>query len=472
MEPLKEIPEVNKSSGVTADFFQEMPEYLRQVAEQVGAIAKFKILTQSVNLVSDPALVREVLVTRAKEFPKADRDVSILSRFIGDGLVTTQGEIHKRQRKMSQPAFHAGRIGNYAETMADYSQKMMTTWQNGEIRDLSEEMMALTMFVVSKTLFDTDMEQLRDDTQEIGEAIDQVQALSDEAFDKPFLWPLWIPTRMNRKTWRVRRVLDRTVMEMVKARRAEAIDGQVPDRGDLLSMLMLAEDENGEKLTDVELRDQLLTLFVAGHETTSNALTWTWYLLSQHPDIEARMHAEIDTVLGGRAPSLSVLKQLPYVEMVLKESMRMLPPVWSLNARAVTEDTHIGPYRVKKGEWIFVSPYAIQRNSRLYPEPLRFDPERFSPENEKEMDRYAYLPFGAGPRVCIGQSFAMMEAHLILAAIGQRYRFELMPDQKIDLNARITLSNKGGMHMRLVDRKQEASLAAIDNADLVLEPQL
>jgi cytochrome P450 len=209
-------------------------------------------------------------------------------------------------------------------------------------------------------------------------------------------------------------------------------------------------------MSDQQVRDELVTLFAAGHETTSNALTWTWYLLSQHPDVEARLHAELDTVLAGREPALADLPDLPYTLQVIKESMRLYPPAWVLNSRVAAEETQVGPYVIPQGDRLFISPYVMHRLSRYWDKPEQFDPGRFAPEREKDLSRYVYMPFGGGPRVCIGNSFALMEAHLIVAALAQRFRFELMPEQRIELNPQVTLSNKTGMRMRVVERGDSA----------------
>jgi cytochrome P450 len=218
-------------------------------------------------------------------------------------------------------------------------------------------------------------------------------------------------------------------------------------------MLLLARDDERQSMSDNQVRDELVTLFAAGHETTSNALAWSWYLISQHPVVEAKLHQEIDAVLNGRLPTLEDLPDLPYTEMVLKEAMRLYPPAWTLNTRQAVEDTIVSDYLVPKDRLIFVAPYVMHRRPEFFPEPERFDPQRFTPENEKALPRYAYIPFGAGPRVCIGNAFAMMEAHLILATIAQRFRLELDPEQEVEINPLITLSPKYGLKMRVVKRE-------------------
>jgi cytochrome P450 len=297
----------------------------------------------------------------------------------------------------------------------------------------------------------------------VGEAIEDIQEISNKEYKTIFSWPEWVPTKNNRLRKQGRAVMYGTIDDIIVERRAAAVNGQVADTGDLLSMLLLARDEDGRFMPDNQVRDELVTLFAAGHETTSNALTWTWYLLSQHPEIEAKLHQEIDEVLNGRLPTLSDLPNLPYAEMILKESMRLYPPAWTLSTRQATEDTTIGRYPFPKDRLVFVAPYVVHRRPEFFPDPERFDPERFTPENEKKLPRYAYMPFGAGPRVCIGNSFAMMEAQLILATIAQRCRLELDPEQVVEINPLITLSPKHGLKMKLVEREtavREESLKA------------
>jgi cytochrome P450 len=235
-------------------------------------------------------------------------------------------------------------------------------------------------------------------------------------------------------------IIDRLITE----RRAL---GDAADSGDLLSMLLLSRDDSGDRLSDAEVRDQAVTLFVAGHETTSNALTWTWYLLSQHPAEEARLHAELDAVLGDRPPALADLPHLPYTLQVIKEALRLYPPAWVVNVRRAAAGTTLGPYAVSQGDALWLSPFVMHRRPALFPDPERFDPDRWTPERERALPKFAYMPFGGGPRVCIGNGFALMEAHLIVAAVAQRYRLRLRPGHPIDLNAQITLSNHNGMPM-------------------------
>ncbi len=468
MTKLKTIPKMAKNFQQKAgvNFGDNSPEFLLAVANEYGEIAQFNFGPFKFVLISNPEMVREVLITQAKNFPKGNRDVRLLSRVLGKGLVTTNGDEHKRQRRLSQPAFHHRRIASYADTISDYADVVGSDLVPGQTINMAEEMEALTMYIVSKTLFDVDMEEMVERSAEIGHSIDVLQTLADKNFDKLFNLPMWIPTPDNIKNRRARKVLDSTISAIMQERREAGENGVAKDTGDLLSMLMLATDEDGSFMSDVEIRDQLLTLFIAGHETTSNALLWTWYLLSQHPEVEEKLHAELDQVLNGRLPTMEDLKSLPYTEMVLKESMRVLPPVWSLNARVALEDTTVMGYPIPKGVQVFVSPYVLHHTPQNFPDPERFDPERFSPENIDQIHKYAWIPFGAGGRVCIGNSFAMMEAQLILATLAQRYRFELDPSESVRLQARITMTNKGGLKMKVVEREQPIQTIRLDNSTL------
>lgn len=455
--------------GSVLDLVNEGPEFLVRLAAEYGKITRFKLFNRSMHLISDPDLIREVLVTKSKFFRKSDRDVKLLSPTLGMGLVTTNGEQHKRQRKLTQPAFHARRISNYAETMTDYTQRLIADWRTDQQIDMSEQMMELTMFIVCKTLFDTDWDSMETMAKRVGTAIETLQSVTDENLSMPFLLPEWLPTRNNRRMKASSNVLTETINHIVAERRAKSTDGSIEDTGDLLSMLLLSEYDDGTVMDDKEIRDQLVTLFSAGHETTSNALSWTWYLLSQHPEALAKLHHELDTVLTGRTPTMADLADLPYTEMVVKESMRIYPPAWLLNVRQANEEVTIGDYTLPKDATIMVSPYVMHHHPTYFPEPMRFEPERFLPEYEEMMPKFAYFPFGGGPRICIGNAFAMMEAQLIVATMAQKFRFELEPGQQVQPNAQITMSPLNGLKMRIVER--EVTLAQdsdMPNHDLLV----
>lgn len=426
--------------------------FLMKLVREYGDIVRFSALGTRFVLIAEPEAVHEVLVRQVANFPKDEFDVGVLSKYIGRGLVTTNGETHRQQRRLTQPAFHARRIQSYAETMVDYTLQTLEAWTPGTVRDVNRDMVDLTMFIVSKTIFDTDRDAMATEAHAIGDAIHQLQGLADQEYDDIIPMPEWLPLPRHARYRRARSVVDATVERILAERRAGADSEGVTDRGDLLSMLLLSQDEEGHGMSDAEVRDQLVTLFIAGHETTSNALSWTWYLLSQNPHVEAKLHAELDRVLAGRTPTLADLRELPYTSMVLKESMRIYPPAWTLNLRKTKEATTLGDYRVEPGDVIMVSPYAIHHNPRLYPEPHKFDPERFAPEQEAQRHRYAYIPFGGGPRVCIGNSFATMEAELIIATIAQRYQMQFVGTAPVERQAQITMSPKGGLPMRIHPR--------------------
>ncbi len=446
--------------GMAFDFLRDPTATFGRIAQQYDDIMRQKFMGGYAYHIKNPDLVRQVLVTNARKFRKADMEVDLMGKFLGQGLVTNNNwDNHKRQRKLAQPAFHMQRIAGYADTIASYTDDMLNEWQSGEVHDISEAMQLLTMYIVSKTLFDLDRDGLGDDVEKIGEAMDTFQRYTDDFFGLPVTIPMWVPTRKNREFTAAKTFMDDTLGSMIERRRSENVD-----KGDLLSMLLMSQDEDGSGMSNRQLLDEVITLFAAGHETTSNALTWTWYLLSQHPDVMQRVQAEVDEVLQGRTPTLADLRDMPYSLMVIKESMRVYPPVYALNGRIANEDVQIGDYLIPEGSYVLVSPWELHHDPRLFADPERFDPERFNAENEPTIPKYAYIPFGGGPRVCIGNSFAMMEAQLILTTMAQRFDFALMPDQVIELQPQITLSSKHGLRMRITERDAVEEAISAENA--------
>ncbi len=364
---------------------------------------------------------------------------------IGEGLLTSEGEFHLRQRRLAQPAFHRQRIANYATTMTDYAQRTGERWQDGATLDISQEMMRLTLAIVGKTLFDADVEK---EAEEIGEALTTSMELFDR-FTLPFNALLEkIPFSPSVKRFEQAKArLDATIYRLIAEHRANG------DSGDLLSMLILAQDTEGDggRMSDLQLRDEAMTIFLAGHETTANALTWTWYLLSQHPEVEKKMQAEIDTVLAGRAANAEDWPKLRYTEMVLAEAMRMYPPAWIMGRRAL-HDYQIGEYFVPANSIILASPYIMHHDPRYYPDPDRFDPQRWTAEARESRPKFAYFPFGAGPRICIGEQFAWMEGVLLLATLAQKWQLRLVPGHPVEMQPLVTLRTKHGMRMTLHKR--------------------
>jgi cytochrome P450 len=417
--------------------------FLTQLARQYGDATHLRVGRMHLFFFNHPELVREVLVTRNSSFRKG-LALQRLKIVFGEGLLTSEGELHKRQRRLAQPAFHRQRIHHCGEEMVEKALLARDRWTDGEELDVAQEMMRLTLAVVAKTLFDADVD---DEADEIGDALTELMQmfplllhpLAELIVRIPFLPQV---RRFRRALAR----LDRTIYAIIEERRRSGAD-----RGDLLSMLLLATDVEGDGggMSDLQLRDETMTIFLAGYETTANALAWTWYLLARNPHIERELHRELDEVLGGRTPTPADYPRLPYTQMVLAESMRIFPPAWAIGRFAI-EDLEIGPWKVPKGALVLVSQWVGHHDERFWPEPERFDPLRFTAEATAARPKMAYFPFGAGGRVCIGESFAWMEGVLLLATIAQQWRFERGPD--VDPVAFITLRPKSPMKMRVVGR--------------------
>lgn len=392
--------------------------------------------------VANAEVAHEVLVKKASSFykdPGYRDEQGGIAMVLGRGLITSDGAHWKQHRKLVAPAFHAQRVHAYADTMVDFTQKLLQTWEDGSQRDISHDMMVLTLRIVAKTLFSTEVES---DIDLINQTVEQTQTIAVEQ-----LFPSWLPTPNRIKTRQVLNKLNRRIYEMIAQRR---MDGG--DNGDLMAMLLLSVDEEGNRLSDLDVRDEAVTLILAGHETTSNTLSWTFKLLAEYPEVEARLHTELDHVLAGRLPTLTDLRQLTYTNMVLKEAMRLYPAAWVIGRQAV-EDVDILGEIIPKGSILNVYPYFIQRNEKHWDNPAHFDPERFSAENEANINKWAYIPFSTGPRVCVGNSFAMMEAQLLLATIASRYQLSLPVGHTVEVNPMITLNPKGGLPMILKQRQ-------------------
>jgi cytochrome P450 len=411
---------------------------------QYGDLVEYQFGPFPFYIINHPDLVAEVLVRDADSYQKTTSIKQVMKPAVGQGLFTNEGDSWKRQRKLAQPAFHTRRIANYADVMVRFAQQTMADWKDGEALNMEHEMSGLTMRIISKTMFDSD---LTGDDAQIEQAVKVTLGTVDKRLNLLVPYPEWLPTRSNREFKQSIRMLDTIIQGYIDQRRQSEAAGNLEDRADLLSMLMAAQDEEtGSGMSDQQLRDESVTVFGAGHETTSVALTWTWYLLSQYPEVEQKLHEELDRVLAGRIPTFADLPNLPYTEMIIKESMRLFPPAWT-TTREAARDTTLGGFPIKKGRILMVNIYGIHHDARFFDDPWTFNPERFSPENEKNIQKYAYFPFGAGPRVCIGNAFAMMEGRLILATMGQRYQFDLPSDQKVEPMRMFTLKPKFGMQM-------------------------
>jgi cytochrome P450 len=417
--------------------------FLTRVTREHGDAASFRIARARLFFFAHPDLVREVLVTRHASFMKglALQRTKIV---LGEGLLTSEGELHKRQRRLAQPAFHRERIQRYGEEMVEKGVAARQRWRDGEELDVAYEMSRLTLAVVAKTLFDADVE---DEADEIGAALTELMLMFPVLLHP--LAPLILRIPFFPQVRRFRKAmarLDRTIYSMIEERRRANAD-----RGDLLSMLLLATDVEGDGggMSDLQLRDETMTIFLAGHETTANALAWTLYALARNPEVERELHRELDEVLAGRIPTPADYPRLPYTEMVLAESMRLFPPAWGIG-RYTTSDVKIGDWDVPEKALVVVSQWVTHRDPRFWPDPERFEPLRFTAEAKAARPKMAYFPFGAGPRICIGEGFAWMEGVLLLATIAQQWRFERGPD--VAPVALITLRPKEKMMMRVSRR--------------------
>jgi cytochrome P450 len=409
------------------------------VARNYGDIALVRMAGERLFLLNHPRLVKDVLVTHQRNFRKG-RGLERAKRLLGEGLLTSEGAVHLRQRRLMQPAFHKDRIASYATVMTDYADRVQRRWSDGATIDAAQEMMRLTLGVVGKTLFDADVEA---QAQNVGRAL----AATLDSFWITML-PFYdlleqLPLPVFRRGREARAQLDAIIYGMIAERRKAP-----SDRGDLLSMLLMAQDEenHGERMTDLQVRDEAMTIFLAGHETTANALSWTWYLLSGAPDVEARLHQEVDGALGGRTPTLADLPNLPYAEKVITEAMRLYPPAWIIGRRAI-EDYPVDGYVVPARSVVVVSPYILHRDARFFPDPDRFDPDRWTPEFKAALPPFAYFPFGGGARRCIGESFAWMELVLVASTIAQRWKLRLVPGHPVVPQPVVTLRMKHGLKM-------------------------
>jgi cytochrome P450 len=366
---------------------------------------------------------------------------------LGEGLITSEGSFHMRQRRIAAPAFHRQRIAAYADVIAERAALRRASWHNDQTIDIGAEMMALALEVVARTLFNTDVTS---DVLEINREVNVIMDLYNYLIALPAAEVyLYAPLPGLTRFRRARARLDAVVHRMIASHRSRAQSGDTSDEGDLLSMLMASRDEEGGgRMTDDQLRDEIITIFLAGYETVANALTWTWILLAQNPDAAQRFYDELNTVLAGRVPTLADLPQLRYTEMVFAESMRIYPPAWAMGRQSTTP-VELGPYRFPAGSYFFFSQYIMHRDPEYFPDPLRFDPERFTPEAKATRPRFTYFPFGGGGRQCIGESFAWMEGVLILATIAQQWRLSLLPNQRIDVQPKITLRPKYPVQMRV-----------------------
>jgi cytochrome P450 len=434
-------------------------EFLRRVREDQLSIlgedlfgqdiAYSRILFLHSFIINKPEYIEHVLLGNQRNYRKSDFLRRILGPLLGEGLLISEGDFWRRQRRIAAPAFHARRIAEFVTAMTDCTEARLHEWRSRSAPfDMANEMYELTLDIVARTMFSTDVSG---EIASLRRLTDVVVALRPSLLDL-LGFPQWLPRPQPKAYRRAIAEFEALVARLLAERRAVG-----RDRGDLLSMLLAARDpETGEGMSDKQLRDEILTILLAGHETVANALTWTWYLLAEHPEAEARLHEELDRVLAGQAPGFADLGALKWTGMVIDEAMRLYPPAHSIGRTAIGED-QIGGVPVPRGANLTISIYMTHRNPNLWPDPARFDPTRFAPEAIAARHRFAYLPFGGGPRVCIGNSLALAEAKTILATIAQRYRVRLAPGRSVEPIGLVTLRSKNGVWVTLEPRSASAT---------------
>jgi cytochrome P450 len=428
--------------GNIRQFRAGLLDFLLVTAREYGPLANFRIGPRRVFLASGPDLIEQVLVTDAKHYIK-HFGARAYKPVLGNGLVTSEGAFWRRQRKLIQPAFLKTRVQSYVPVMGELTNRMLDSWVPGRSVHIDYEFETLTSKIALKTLFDLDDPGER---ERFSDALKLAFDLMNERLRQIFKFPLWVPTPANLRLQRAVSELDRTVQKFIASGRSRK-----PLGDDLLSQLLLAQHEDGTPMSDRQLRDEAMTLYLAGHETTALTLAWSWYLLSQHRHVEEKLVTEWQHVLAGATPTTDHLPRLPYTAAVIAESMRLFPPVYVIGREATTDLT-LGGYRVKRGYTVLMSQWVNHRDPVYFPDPEEFCPERWENGLAKRVPKFAYYPFGGGQRICVGNTFALMEAAIILAAVGQRYRFTLDPEAVIDIKPQITLLPANGIPATLQRR--------------------
>jgi len=456
-----------RPAKLVREFLHDPIKTLQRISYQYGDISYFKLGRQHVYLINSPDYIEKVLVYDHRNFRKGKR-LQLAKALLGEGLVTSEGDLHNQQRRIIQPIFHPKQITTYGKIITDYATRLNQKWKDGDTLDMLREMMQLTLSIICKSVLNYDVES---EAEDVGKALTicrnyskRLQSPLGHVLDK-------IPILPNVKGARkAREELDDLVYGLVKERR-QAPEYGVTSYDDLLTRLLQAQDTTEPKptfgskstsitatpssgMSDTQVRDEVMTIFIAGHETTANALTWTFYLLSQNPDIEKKLLVELLTVIdGNRTPTVDDIPKLTFTEKVLRESMRLFPPVW-LIGRSVDNDYTLGEYTVPAGSTIMMSQYVMHHDPRYFNEPERFDPERWSSEAKSSLPRFSYFPFGGGIRGCIGEPFAWMEGILVLASIARQWKMSLVPGHRVELDPAITLRPKYGVKMKLERRNE------------------
>lgn len=434
--------------GNLREFRSDVLGLLDESARTFGDVVRFRLGPQVIHLLNHPEYVEYVLQKNARNFDKQTRSARFIRSVTGDSLLTTNGEFWQRQRRLIQPTFHHQNIDGFVESMTLATASMLEHWggqaAKEEPLDIASEMMRLTYTIVGRTLFRSDVGA---DAKTIEDAMRVILPHTFGRLGRIFNWPDWVPTPQNRRFREAIRAIDDVVYRIIDQHRQAQMAGQSDH--DLLSMLLRVRDpETGSGFSDQQLRNETITFLLAGHETTANALTWAFYLLSQHPEVEAQLAEEVSSVLGGRPPQLADLPRLNLTKRVLQEAMRLYPPIWIIERRVIGDDA-VGGYRLPAGSTVVVAPYTLHRHPTFWDVPNTFDPGRFTSGAPG-----AYIPFGAGPRFCIGNEFAMLEAQLITAMVAQSFRLRLVPGHRVEPLAGITLRARHGLRMTLHPRKK------------------
>jgi cytochrome P450 len=416
-------------------------ELLLHISHTFGDIGAFHFGPKLVPVLNSPELVRQVLVDQSAAFEKTATVRALATPVLGNSVFLSEGEEHRHQRRLLAPLFQHSRILQYAEIMADCAERLQETWQDGTTINLADEMTRLTLWIISKVLFDADVSG---EEHELGEVLTYTFRHFAGAMTNPLRLPQSWPTPQNRHARQAIAQINAAIYRMIEERRQSS-----EDRSDFLSNLLhMQDDEHTSSLSNQQTRNEILSLFVAGHETTATALTWCWYLLSQYPEVYARMREEGDHVLAGRLPTVVDLPNLPYTLQVFKETLRLYPPAYAFTRGAIAP-VHLGEYLIPEGTSVVISPYTLHRRSKFFPDPERFDPERFDPQQEQKLARYSFIPFGAGPHTCLGMHFALLEGHLLLATLAQRLTFEFTGSEPAEPEPLLTLRPKGKIPMRV-----------------------
>jgi cytochrome P450 len=424
-------------------FARDVLGFHERCRDEYGDVVRLRVANRTIYVLSHPDLIHTVLVSNHRNFIKHSFFWRHVTAIFGNGLLTNEGDAWLRQRRLMAPGFHRERVASYGQTMVDYAERAVDHWRAGEIRNVHHDMMALTLEIVAKVLFNSDVTS---DVDAVRRAFDAVTDEIAARFRRPVFIPDWVPLPGNLHYRKGVQQLDRLVYRMIAEHRAQNGAGS-----DLLSMLMQVRDEDGTRMSDEQLRDEAVTLLLAGHETTALALSWTFYLLSRNPRVDAALADELLTVLGNRPPAPADLPALRYAENVVREAMRLFPPAYGIGREAVA-DCEVGGYYVPAGTTIFMSSWVMQRDPRWFNDPLVFRPERWEDGLAERLPRHAYMPFGGGPRICIGNSFAMMEAILILASVARRYGLRAVSDEPVRTFPTITLRPVGGVPLRVERR--------------------